>query len=158
MTQVELMENLAAFLKNVVREYESQQSDGSYTPITVYSGYLPVKTNAKESESCIYVLVLECEDGDEQSAAKVEIGFSIIDGDTSEGWRSLFNLMEHVRQALLKKRTVANKHRLILPIKSKVADEQPFPQWQGLMTVSYTLGNKLWLLTKKAVRPLSLNA
>lgn len=26
MTQVELMENLAAFLKNVVREYESQQS------------------------------------------------------------------------------------------------------------------------------------
>ena len=50
MTQVELMENLAAFLKNVVREYESQQSDGSYTPITVYSGYLPVKTNAKESE------------------------------------------------------------------------------------------------------------
>lgn len=140
MTQVELMENLAAFLKNVVREYESQQSDGSYTPITVYSGYLPVKTNAKESESCIYVLVLECEDGDEQSAAKAEIGFSIIDGDTSEGWRSLFNLMEHVRQALLKKRTVANKHRLILPIKSKVADEQPFPQWQGLMTVSYTLG------------------
>ena len=77
---------------------------------------------------------------DEQSAAKVEIGFSIIDGDTSEGWRSLFNLMEHVRQALLKKRTVANKHRLILPIKFKVADEQPFPQWQGLMTVSYTLG------------------
>lgn len=140
MTQVELMENLAAFLKNVVLEYESQQSDGTYSPINVYPGYLPVKTNAKESESCIYVLVLECEDGDELSAAKVEIGFSIIDGDTSEGWRSLFNLMEHVRQALLKKRTIANKHRLILPIKSKVADEQPFPQWQGLMTVSYTLG------------------
>ena len=58
MTQVELMENLAAFLKNVVLEYESQQSDGTYSPITVYPGYLPVKTNAKESESCIYVLVL----------------------------------------------------------------------------------------------------
>ena len=29
MTQVELMENLAAFLKNVVLEYESQQSDGT---------------------------------------------------------------------------------------------------------------------------------
>ena len=48
MTQVELMENLAAFLKNVVREYESQQSDGSYTPITVYSGYLPVKRMPKK--------------------------------------------------------------------------------------------------------------
>lgn len=102
MTQVELMENLAAFLKNVVLEYESQQSDGTYSPINVYPGYLPVKTNAKESESCMYVLVLECEDGEEQSAAKVEIGFSIVDGDTAEGWRSLFNLMEHVRQALLK--------------------------------------------------------
>lgn len=140
MTQIEVMENLADFLKNVVREYEAQQSDGSSSPIIVYPGYLPVKTNAKESESCIYVLVLECEDSEEQSTAKVEIGFSIFDSDTAEGWRSLFNIMEHVRQALLKKRTVANKHRLVLPIKSKVAEDQPFPQWQGLITVGYTLG------------------
>lgn len=140
MTQVELMENVAVFLDEIVKEYETKQSDGTYTRIRVYPGYLPIKTNAKESESCIYSLVLECEDKDEQSEAKLEIGFSICDSDPTDGWRSLFNLMEHVRQALLKKRTIANKHRLILPIKSKVADEQPFPQWQGLMTVSYTLG------------------
>ena len=38
MTQVELMENLTGFLKNIVREYESQQSDGTYSPINVYPG------------------------------------------------------------------------------------------------------------------------
>lgn len=140
MTQVELMENVAVFLDEIVKEYETKQSDGVLVPIKVYPGYLPVKTDARESESCLYALVTECEDNDDQSEAKLEIGFSICDSDPAEGWRSLFNLMEHVRQALLKKRTIANKHRLILPIKSKVADEQPFPQWQGLMTVSYTLG------------------
>ena len=140
MTQTELMENMAEFLSDLVKEYETQQSDGELVPVKVYPGYIPVKTNAKETESCIYALVLECEDNADQSEAKVEIGFSILDSDPAEGWRSLFNLMEHVRQALLKKRTIANKHRLELPIKTKVADEQPFPQWQGLMTMNYTLG------------------
>lgn len=140
MTQIELMENLAAFLREQVKEYEALRADCTRAPLCVYSGYIPLKTNAKKSESCIYVLVLECEDTEAQSTAKVEIGFSVFDNDGGAGWRSLFNLMEHVRQALLKKRTVANKHRLILPIKSKVTDDQPFPQWQGVMSVSYTLG------------------
>ncbi|MEG2765822.1 MAG: hypothetical protein RR910_08755, partial [Acidaminococcaceae bacterium] len=115
MTQMELMENLVGFLENLVKEYETQQSDGRFIPVKVYPGYIPVKTNAKETESCIYALVLECEDNSEMSAAKVEIGFSIFDNDPTEGWRSLFNLMEHVRQAILKNRTIANKHRLQLP-------------------------------------------
>ena len=140
MTQTELMENLAEFLTVLVEEYESQQSDGELVPVKVYPGYMPIKTNARETESCIYVLVLECEDNSDQSEAKVEIGFSVFDNNSVEGWRRLFNLMEHVRQALLKKRTIAKKHRLQLPIKSKVAEEQPFPQWQGLMITTYTLG------------------
>lgn len=140
MTQIELMENLAAFLSDLLKDYDTRTSKGELVPVKVYPGFIPVKTNAKETESFIYVLALECEDNEAQSEAKVEIGFSIHDSDTEEGWRSLYNLLEHVRQALLKKRTIAKKHRLILPITSKVVDNQPFPQWQGLMTAKYTLG------------------
>ncbi len=140
MTQTELMENLAEFLSGAVKEYVTQQSKGELVPVKVYPGYPPIKTTSRETESCIYVLVTECEDTEEQTLAKVEIGFSIFDSDPAEGWRSLYNLMEHVRQTVLKTRTVAKKHRLQLPIKSKLADDQPFPQWLGLIEVKYTLG------------------
>ena len=74
------------------------------------------------------------------STAKVEIGFSIYNSDTTQGFLSLYNLMEHVRQYILKQRTIAEKHRIILPVKGEVIDEQPFPQWQGKITTEYTIG------------------
>ena len=51
--------------------------------------------------------------------------------------------MEHIRQDVLKFRFVAMKFRLDLeeaPIKMHIPDNQPFPQWQGAMTASYTIG------------------
>ena len=62
--------------------------------------------------------------------------------DGVDGWRSLYNVVEHVRQDLLKFRFVNMKFRLDLekPIVFKVPENQPFPQWQATMTVTYTIG------------------
>lgn len=141
MTTVELMNNLADFLQSVVKDYSTQQKKGCL-PIEVYAGYPPIRTNASEISSFIYVLVTEFEDKEEPnlSTAKVEIGFSIYDKDTETGFLSLYNLMEHVRQTLLKQRTVAEKHRIVLPVKGEIAEDQPFPQWQGKITIEYTIG------------------
>ncbi len=141
MTTVELMNNLADFLQDVVKDYATQQKKGCL-PIEVYAGYPPIRTNAAEISSFIYVLATEFEDKEEPnlSTAKVEIGFSIYDKDTETGFLSLYNLMEHVRQAILKQRTVAEKHRIVLPVKGEIAEDQPFPQWQGKITTEYTIG------------------
>lgn len=141
MTSIELMNNLAEYLQKVVDDYSTDQKKG-LIPIKVYAGWPPVRMTAAEKESFIYSLALSWEDksDDTFSMAKVEIGFSIYDDDKEKGCYSLYNLMEHVRQALLKKRTLNGRNRLELPLKSVISDEQAFPQWQGAITATYTIG------------------
>lgn len=141
MTSIELMNNLAKYLQEVVTDYGTKQKEG-YVPVKVYAGWPPVRMTSAEKESFIYALALSWEDksDDNLSTAKVEIGFSIYDDDKQQGCFSLYNLMEHVRQALLKKRTLNGRNRLELPLKSDISDEQAFPQWQGAITAIYTIG------------------
>lgn len=141
MTITSLMDNLADFLKPAVKEYCTQQRTGEI-PIEVFAGYPPIRTDTRETASFVYALVVSAEDtADEKlSTATVEIGFSIYDEDKTDGWRSLFNLIEHIRQHILKYRLVGAKNRMEFPVKVKIADEQPYPQWQGMITVSYTIG------------------
>lgn len=141
MTTVELMDNLADYLRSVIVDYSTQQPSGKRS-IKVYAGFPPARMNADEQASFIYALVTAAQDtadGD-MSTATVEIGFSIYDNSDADDWRSLYNLMEHVRQHLLKHRLVAHRHRLQLPLKLEVPEAQPAPQWQGKITAIYTIG------------------
>lgn len=144
MTSVELMNNLADFLCEVVKDYSSNQEAGTL-PVVVYAGYPPVRTDYEEKESFIYAIATEWEDKEDGtfSTCKVEIGFSIYDDNKTEGCFSLYNIMEHVRQALLKKCTLAGRNRLELPFKSVVSDDFTYPQWQGIITETYTLGQPM---------------
>ena len=141
MTTVELMDNLAEFLRPAVTDYSTQQPSGKRS-IKVYAGYPPARMNADEQASFIYALVTAAQDtadGD-MSTATVEIGFSIYDDNEYDDWRSLYNIMEHVRQHLLKHRFIADRHRLLFPVKIEVPEAQPAPQWQGKITAIYTIG------------------
>lgn len=141
MTSIELMNNLAEFISESVKDYSSKQHAGD-VPVKVYAGWPPVRTTSAEKESFIYALALSWEDKADGvfSTCKVEIGFSIYDKDMEKGSFSLYNLMEHVRQAMLKKRTLAGRNRLELPVLSQISDNQTYPQWQGAITATYTLG------------------
>lgn len=141
MTTVELMDNLADYLRSVIVDYSTQQPSGKRS-IKVYAGFPPARMNADEQASFIYALVTGAQDtadGD-MSTATVEIGFSIYDDSEYDDWRSLYNIMEHVRQQLLKHRFIADRHRLLFPVKIEVPEAQPAPQWQGKITAIYTIG------------------
>ena len=117
MTTVELMDNLADYLRSVIVDYSTQQPSGKRS-IKVYAGFPPARMNADEQASFIYALVTAAQDtadGD-MSTATVEIGFSIYDDSEYDDWRSLYNIMEHVRQQLLKHRFIADRHRLLFPV------------------------------------------
>lgn len=107
MTPINLMDRLAAKLQTLMDDYTTEQPSGTL-PIKVYPGYFPVRTDASEINSALYVLVKQVmdEEGNKESSAVVEIGFSIYDEDPLHGWRSLFNVLEHVRQYLLKNRII----------------------------------------------------
>ena len=141
MTTVELMDNLAILLQAAVADYSTRQPSGKRA-VKVYAGYPPARMSADEQASFVYALVTgaqDAADGD-MSTATVEIGFSIYDNSDADDWRSLYNIMEHVRQHLLKHRFVAGRHRLMLPLKFEVPEMQPAPQWQGKITAIYTIG------------------
>lgn len=144
MTPINLMDSLAKRLQKLLTDYSATQPSGKL-PIKVYPGYFPVQNTAQERNSFVYVLVIQTKDrpGNDKSHATVELGFSIYDDDHTDGWRSLFNVMEHVRQDLLKFRLVNMKFRLDLeeaPIEMNIPENQPFPQWQGTMKACYTIG------------------
>ena len=109
-------------------------------PVSVYAGYPPFSTKPEQRESYIYCYAVKVHDTEDRySRVDIEIGFSIFDEDPKEGCLSLYNLMEHVRQALLTKRTLGKRSRLLFPLEGEIVDPQPFPQWQGRLTVSYTI-------------------
>ena len=144
MTTIELMTNVREYLEVVLADYSTTQKAG-VRPVAVYAGYPPLRLQAAEKESYVYVLALEWTDKADHtfSQAKIEIGFSIYDDDTEHGVLSLYNPMEHVRQALLKKRTLNGRNRLELPLKGELCDVQTFPQWQGRIEAMYTIGQPI---------------
>ena len=144
MTTIELMDNVREYLEVVLADYSTTQKAGP-RPVAVYAGYPPLRMQAAEKESYVYVLALEWTDKADHtfSQAKIEIGFSIYDDDTEHGVLSPYNLTEHVRQALLKKRTLNGRNRLELPLKGELCDVQTFPQWQGRIEAMYTIGQPI---------------
>lgn len=137
MTLTDLMDHLAEFIRPVLKEYATEH-DGQKKPISVYAGYPPQE---KEHTSFIYLLVTDVEDleGEHTSKATVQIGISIYDPEKTSNGRALFNIAEHLRQHLLMNRAVLDQHRLILPLKFS-ALERAWPQWQGVFTAVYTIG------------------
>ena len=139
MTPIEAMENVAARIRDAVKEYSTHQRLGTL-PVSVYAGYPPFSTKPEQRESYIYCYAVKVHNTEDRySRVDIEIGFSIFDEDPKEGCLSLYNLMEHVRQALLTKRTLGRRGRLLFPLEGEIVDPQPFPQWQGRLTVSYTI-------------------
>lgn len=141
MTPIELMDMMRDRIKELLDEnYTSEQPSGKL-PVEVYSGYPPIRDSAKERHSFIYVLASEITDDKDGSYSDLEIGFSIYDDDKVDGWRSMYNLVEHVRQDLLKFRFLRRKFRIQWPLKFRVDDrEQPYPQYQGVMTARFSIG------------------
>lgn len=140
MTIVELMDDLADFIRPIVTEYSTEQPTVR-REIKVYAGYPPIRLKPDESTSCVYVLVTSAtdSDGENMSTANVEIGLSIYEAGEVEPWRALYNLAEHIRQHLLKHRLVAGRYRIKLPLKFEVPDAQPVPQWQARLTSEYSI-------------------
>ena len=136
MTLMEVMENLADCVRGAVKDYSTVQKAGTLS-LEVYAGPPPLRKKAGEVQSFIYCAVLDFEDKEDgESTAKVEIGFSIYDKDEKDGWRTVYNLVEHVRQAVLKKRTLGKRNALLLPLKGEIIFVQPFPQWQARITAT----------------------
>jgi len=49
------------------------------------------------------------------------------------------NLIEHIRQALFRKRIIGKKYRIEYPFKWEQPEEQTYPYWMAEMTTTWTV-------------------
>ena len=147
MLPVNLMDAIADRLRVALKDYSAgkppEDMPALYIgrkPLNVYPGQIPVPEDAGEGESFVYALVKKVEDEKELSMATVTIGCSVYDENTVDGWRNLYNIAEHIRQELLKNRILNKKFMLKLPLNTDYEEDQPFPNWIGIITAKYSIG------------------
>ncbi len=140
MTPVILVDELRDYLKLVVEKYwfETNKKEVNKPP-QVISGYLPAK-KATDIPDFPFILV-RLSDGEDADSSTVTVYVVIgtYSEDAQNGWRDPANIVERVRQSLLKKRTLANRFRLEMPLKYELPDEQPVPHWFGIITTKWTI-------------------
>lgn len=142
-TPVLLVDELKAFLEDVVKNYQLDTNRlGDVKPPQVVTGYLPPKHAGPEPDFP-FVIVRLIDGIDEEDGATVTV--KIIAGtyseDAQQGWRDVANILQHIWQELFKRRVIANRFRVEYPMKFEFPEEQPYPQWIGIMTTIWTVAH-----------------
>ena len=132
MTPLEVAQGMANFLKERLAEYEERGGKEFH----VYAGFLPRARRVEELEKLCPAIVIRPEvttDEAKQSTGSLVLYATVYDPDFKEGCQSLFHLLEFIRAHLLMGNPVAGKFWIQPGMKSIVPDEQPYPQWLGVV-------------------------
>lgn len=140
MIPVLLLDTLADFLREVNRDYRREDAAVNGNPLFVEPWYFKRSETAAETfYPYIAPRLIKGDDTANGSTVSVRLYFGTYSENAAEGWRELYNLMEHSRQALLKKRVLANRFRLKLPIHWEVPEDQAHPEWAGVLDLIYEI-------------------
>lgn len=135
-----LITEICTLLKEANKNYWLTDEKVKDNPLTVRPGWLPPKATSDSSfYPCIVVRVINSSDTVEGATVTVRCFFGTYCEDLNNAWRELYNLVETSRQALLKKRTIANAFRLDFPINISIEEDQPYPYWVASLDVTYTM-------------------
>ncbi|MBQ4358965.1 MAG: hypothetical protein II767_01780 [Proteobacteria bacterium] len=145
MIPVNLLFALKAEVEDAVKDYKMAAENQDDKKVTVYAQHIP--DDDFEDDTFYPLVLVSVQSGeDNQNAANiaelstVTVGLTFgVFGEDRDAWMDLLNLMECVRQHLLKRRTINNKHRLVLPTKWETIEVQPYPFWFGYGTLKYTV-------------------
>ena len=143
MIPVRLIDGLTDVIKEAVKDYVLTIEGQQEKKITVYPQHIPDENFSSDEYYPLIIVSAQKIDDDEGGTindSTVDIGLTFgVYGDDENAWRDLLNIMESVRQAVLKNRTINRRHRLILPLKWEVIEAQPYPFWFGYGTLKYTI-------------------
>ncbi len=110
--------------------------------MNVYSGYLPRATSdgAKQKMSpCIVVRVVSVEDTAQDSTVNLELLVTTYNKEVTDGYLDLLHILELSRQWICQTPILARTFQLEKPLTVKLPEEQGYPTWWGVITVSYTV-------------------
>jgi hypothetical protein len=144
MTTLECLDAIAVSLTEILADLKLEIPKGGKRAPQIVPGWLPPndpRDHGREDDLPYVIPRLAGHDdiAPEESYARVNIYVGTY-SKAPDGWRDVANVIERIRQAFLKNRTVAKKFRLELPIKSTIlTDEQPYPYWVGWLETRWTI-------------------
>lgn len=142
MTPIELVDTIANYLKEVVKEYDLEtKKDGIIKAPEIHTGYLPDKKNSNEIDKLDFPYVIIrflSEDDSNVDTVNIRLIIGTYSEDEVNGWRDPVNIATRIKIALRKKR-VFGPFSLIDKIKIELFEEQPFPQWFTTMDLQFNI-------------------
>ena len=90
----------------------------------------------------VIVRFLDSDDNQEQSTATVKI-IATTYSKQGQGWRDPLELLERIRQALLRKRIVGKRFMFAYPIKIEMPEDRPWPYSIAWMTTTWTIAQPI---------------
>lgn len=129
------------FLLDVVAEHLEKVVADSASPQTpeVHKMFLPFKTKQTVQSSAFNYIIVRLSKGKDNvdnNTVTVKLLFG-TKAEDDEGYADVFNAMEKVRVALLKHRAIGSFR--LESYEWEFFDEQPYPEWVGVATTTWTL-------------------
>jgi len=143
MTPTLLVDELRNFIDDVVKNYwlETNKQDLNKPP-QVVTGYLPPKKSTPDPDyPFVIVRLVEGTDNQEGATVTVKIIVGTYSEDAQNGWRDVANIIQRIWTELFKRRVIAKKFMVEYPMKFEMPEEQPFPEWVGIMTTTWTVAH-----------------
>jgi len=140
-----LQDHLVEVVKTVIGSMKLNNSKNENSIINVYPQYLPSKKGQNDRAHFPYVLVriIDGEDSTEElpSLCKIVFIIGIHDDDTNfQGYKDVMNIIEKIRQHLLKKIVFDNKYSLEGQVKWAVNEEDVYPLYFGGIETTWNIG------------------
>ncbi len=145
MTPTLLQKHLVDVVKYVTCSMKLSNAKNESTSINVYPQYLPSKKGQNDESHFPYILVriIDGEDSVEElpSLCKIVFIIGVYDKDTNfQGYKDVINIIEKIRQHLLKKRVFDNKYILEGQLKWAVNEEDIYPLYFGGIETTWNIG------------------
>lgn len=145
MTPTLLQDCLVKEVKNIISGMLLSNAKNEKASINVYPQYLPSKKSQNDESHFPYILVrvIDGEDSTDElpSICRVVFIIGIYDKDSNyQGYKDIMNIIEKIRQHLLKKRVFNNKYTLEGPVKWAVNEEDIYPLFFGGIETNWNIG------------------
>ena len=142
MTQVKVLEALVEFTKDVLRNQKYIDGDGNEKDVEVKAGFLKQKQMRDNAyDRYVLIRVLDGESDHEESTVKVRFIICAADRDTVEGWITVLNILEDIRQAILSRTIIYKRYTYKDPVKWVVEEDEAYPAYFATLDVQFVIPN-----------------
>ena len=170
MTELELIDALAAKLEEIFEGITIKGKDDVLRPVRVFKQYIPqgagltgvsgyADSDYESNFPCVIVKYLEHTDKEEnrfdQSMTSIKLIYGVYDNEAEcQGYRDILNMIDRTRLNLLHERTLAKRFMLAMPLKTRLLEADTFPVYFGEMDLYYITGRPVMgrdFYTKEAI-------